>query len=239
MSEEFLRQLPPPVDGVLAQARAFSRFGRRGDALVPASQLSRDTGADSGFAFPGLAPYVDQQRVRLAVAYPVVDPTDRLRGLVIGSGGADTRSAWVPIVGADRPWRDIVTGLRQALDSVVATARGESSRLLRGPIHVGVQDSAFFPVQVLYEWPADRAPLLRAAAVWTGDGVRVGRTLEAALGFPEPAAGDGPLGPEEFRRRVAELYARMDDALSRRDMVAFGENWSLLGQLLRGSTRAP
>ena len=239
MTEEFLRQLPPPVDGVLAQARAFSRFGRRGDALVPASQLARDTGADSGFAFPGLAPYVDQQRQRLAVAYPVVDPTDRLRGVIMGSGGADAQAAWIPIAGPDRRWRDIVGALRQALDSVAASARGEGSRLLRGPIHVGVHDNALVPVQVLYEWPADRAPLLRSAGVWAGDGVRVGRTLEAALGFPEPATGDGPVGPEEFRRRVAELYARMDDALSRRDMVAFGENWSLLGQLLRGSARAP
>ena len=237
--DELLRQLPPPVDAVLTQARAFSRFGRRGDALVPASQLARDTGADSGFAFPGLAPFLDGPRQRLAVAYPVVDPTDRLRGAVVGSGGADVRTAWVALTGGDLRWREVVESLRRSLDSVAASARGETGRLVRGPVHLGLHDGALIPVQALYQWLPDRAPLIRSVAVVTPVGAKAGRTLEAALGFPEAATNDGPLGPEEFRRRVAELYARMDDALSRRDMVAFGENWSLLGQLLRGSLRAP
>ncbi len=234
-----LRHLPPPTDGVLSQSRTFARVGRRGDALLPPSQLARETGADSGFAFPSLAPWTDGARNRLAVAYPLVDATDALRGVVMASGGADVRTTWVPIRGTPRRWRDMVETLRRTLDSAAAQARGDGGRIVRGPARVAVQGSAVVLYQSAYQWGPDRAPLLKWVAAVAGDTARVGRTPQAALGFPEPRLPDGPLSPESFRRRVAELYAEMDEALSRRDMTAFGEAWSALGRVLRGDGRAP
>jgi hypothetical protein len=238
-SEDLLRQVPPPVEGVLTQARAYARFGRRGDALVPPSQLARDTGADSGFSFPGLTPFVDASRRRLAVAYPVLDPTDRLRGVVLGSGGADSRTAWLPLRGPDRQWREVIETLRQQLDSVAAAQRGRPAPLLRGPVRVAVHEGAMIPFQVAYHWEGDRAPLMEWIAIAMGDRTRVGRTTGTALGFPEPDPTDGPLTPEEFRRRVAALYVTMDDALGRRDMLTFGEAWTALGRVLRGAPQMP
>lgn len=94
-------------------------------------------------------------------------------------------------------------------------------------------------VQSAYLWQAENAPAVRFSAVTFGDSVRVGRTLMAALGVPEPAINLVPLTPEAFRARVTQLYRQMRDAMARGDFAAFGEAYASLGLLLQATPAVP
>jgi uncharacterized membrane protein (UPF0182 family) len=236
--EELLRQLPPPGDGALSQARMLARFGRRGEAGPP-SVIPRLTGADTLFAFPGFAPFVDSATQRLALAYPVVDATERFRGAVVASGGADVQVRWVGLDTLGPRWPGALELLRRALDSASAAGRGESTPLVRGPVRVVAAGRRLVLVQTAYAWRPENAPAARVTAALVGDSVRVGRTLMNALGIPEPAVTTLPLTPEAFRTRVAQLYAQMRDALAQGDLAAFGAAYEALGRLLRATQRTP
>lgn len=234
VTEDVLRQLPPASDMVQAQARVLARFGRRGDAGPP-SHLARLTGADTLFSYPSFAPYADSASRRLAIAYPLLDAAERLRGAVVSTGGADAQVKWVPLDSLGPRWTGALELLRRALDSAASTARPESGQLARGPVRLVAHGRRLVLFQTAYAWRADGPPAVRLAAAMVGDSVRVGRTLMAALGVPEPTAPLTPLTPEAFRARVTQVYAQMRDALARGDLARFGAAFDELGKLLRAS----
>lgn len=238
LREELLRQLPPPSDGVLAQARVFARHGRRGE-VAPASHIARETGADTAFRFPGLAPWVDRTRQRLVVGYPVLDAAGQLRGAVVATGGADTRVEWQPVDTVAIRWQDAVDALRQALDSASASARPEERVLTRGPVRIVLAQGKLALTQTAYDWRPDAAPATRWSAVLQGSALTVDRSLLAALGLPEPAVVLVPSTPEAFRQRVSQLYRQMSEALSRGDLAGFGIAYEALGKLVRSSGPVP
>lgn len=238
LREDLLRQLPPPGDGVLAQTRVFARYGRRGE-VAPASHIARETGSDTLFRFPGLAPWFDRERRRLTVGYPVLDAAGQLRGLVVGAGGAETDVEWLPIDSVRMQWSDALDALRQGLDSAASRARPEERPLVRGPVRVVANGRRVALVQTAYDWRAEAAPSVRWSAVLQGDSLRVERSMLAAFGLPEPALQLAPATPEAFRQRVSQLYRQMSDALTRGDFVTFGAAYEALGRLLRSSGPAP
>ncbi|MCC6319516.1 MAG: UPF0182 family protein [Gemmatimonadaceae bacterium] len=237
--EEVLRQIPPPGDGAMTQARVLARFGRRGEAGPP-SHLARVTGGDTLFAFPAYTPFVDSARQRIAVAWPVVDAAERLRGAVVASGGADVSLRWLPVDSIGPRWQGVIELLRRGLDSAASAGRGDPVTLARGPARVVAAGDRLAVVQTAYLWRSESAPAVRfAAAMYGADSVRIGRTVMNALGVPEPAVNTIPLTPEAFRARVTQLYAQMREALARGDLSGFGVAYDALGRLLRASQTAP
>jgi hypothetical protein len=236
--EELLRQLAPASDGVLAQARVYARFGRRGESVARPMHLARETGADTLFRIPLFAPYVDSAASRLAVAYPILDADERLRGIVAATGGGSEVTRWHPLREQPR-WTDVLDRLRRALDSMATASRYDEGAVTRGPVRAVVSGGTPMLVQTLYLWRPDVGPQQRFVAVHVGDSVRVGRSLYAALGIVEPTVASIPLTPEAFRARVSELHGRMTEALGRQDFGAFGEALRALGALVRSSPSAP
>ncbi len=236
VSEPLLRQLPPPNEMALTQARVLARFGRRGES-VPPSHIARPHGGDTVFAFPSATPYVDPETDRLGFAFPILDATERLRGVFSATGGADYEARWLPLDALGPRWSTILERLRRALDSATTT-RG-SAALTRGPVRAVASGRRFAFVQTAYEWRQEAAPAARAAALLVGDSLRVGRTVMAAAGIAEPAVPAVRLTPEAFRARVSALYAEMRDALARGDWVGFGVAYESLGKLLRAAQTSP
>lgn len=240
IAEELLRQLPPPNDAALAQARVLARFGRRGEAGPP-SHIARPHGGDTLFAFPSATPFVDPINERLAVAYPIVDAADRLRGVYTAAGGVDYEPQWTPLDTLGPRWATILERLRRALDSAAtATMRSAGgSAMVRGPVRAISSGRRIAFVQTAYEWRPEAAPTARLSALLMNDSVHVGRTVMAAAGIAEPAVPAVQLTPEAFRARVAGLYGEMRDALSRGDWMAFGVAYEALGKLLRAAQTTP
>lgn len=237
--EEVLRQIPPPGDGALSQSRVLARFGRRGEAGPP-SHIARLTGGDTLFSFPGYTPFVDSARQRIAVAYPIVDAAERLRGAVVAAGGADVELRWVPVDSLGPRWQGVLELLRRGLDSAASAGRGDPVTLARGPARVVVAGRRLAVVQTAYLWRSESSPAVRFSAVLSGgDSVRIGRTLMNALGVQEPAVNTVPLTPEAFRQRVTQLYNQMKDALARGDLSSFGIAYEALGKLLRATQSVP
>ena len=236
--DDVLRQLPPPGDGALSQARVLARFGRRGE-LGPPSHIARLTGGDTLFGFPAYAPFLDSVSDRLAIAYPVVDAAERLRGAVVATGGADVQVRWVGLDSLGPRWQGALELLRRALDSAVTAGRNDPVPLARGPVRIVSAGRRLALVQTAYLWRAENAPSVRLSAVMLGDSVRVGRTIMNALGVPEPAVNTVPFTPEAFRSRITQLYNQMQEALARGDLASFGVAYRELGQLLRATQTAP
>jgi hypothetical protein len=237
VSEPLLRQLPPPNEAALTQARVLARFGRRGES-APASNIARPHGGDTLFAFPATTPFVDPIRDRLGFAYPILDAAERLRGVFVATGGADYEAKWTPLDSLGPRWASILERLRRALDSA-ATSSSAGGATTRGPVRAIASGRRIVFVQTAYEWRPEAAPTARVAALLMGDSVRVGRTIMAAAGIAEPAVPAVRLTPEAFRARVAGLYGEMRDALSRGDWVAFGVAYDALGKLLRAAQTTP
>lgn len=234
VSEELLRQLPPPNDAALIQARVLARFGRRGEA-VPASHIARPHGGDTLFAFPSTTPFVDPLTQRLAVAYPILDAADRLRGVFSARGGVDYEARWTPLEELGPRWTTLLERLRRAIDSAANTGSRSSLPIVRGPVRAVNSGRSVAFVQTAYEWRSGAAPAARLTALITGDSIRVARNVMAAAGIAEPAAPIERLSPEELRARLGQLYREMQDALSRGDWPAFGRAYDAMGKLLRAS----
>src|SRR5581483_11036464 len=100
--------LPPEVDGLYAQANAFGRYGARGESTA-ARRVPTLDGADSALAGDQL-PFalVTRGDSATAMALPLIDETDRLRGLLIGTGGARRRTGWYPLPMAGPRWAAIL-----------------------------------------------------------------------------------------------------------------------------------
>jgi hypothetical protein len=229
--------LEPPIDGVYAQATAFGRYGTRTDSDLARHVPSLD-GADSALVTDDL-PIGLPSGAGTALALPLLDDADRLRGLLIGSGGATHTAAWYPLPTPGARWSAVLDRLR-SLDSAGSAARegplahGRVRAVpIRSPARIGF-------VQPTYRWRPQSVPTLNRVALLSGDtirsiappaGIALRGSQAAAFGRALGSARHGLTGTGPgFRAMVAALYAAMRDALRRGDWVAFGRAFDGLGR---------
>lgn len=238
IDRDFLERIPPPTEASFLHARLFAMLGPRGDNGPP-SRLPRQTGGDTLFSLQAQAPYLDSTTRRLSVAYPVLDASDHVRGLVVASGGADYEIRWEPASQAGPRWGAILDRLHRAIDSASQSVVTRDAPLVRGAVRAIPTGGGQAYVQTAYAWRTDGAPAVRVVAVLAGDTVRTGATIAVAAGLPAPAVPSTPLTPAEFRARVESLYAEMREALKRGDWLGFGNAYEALGRVLRSSSAKP
>jgi uncharacterized membrane protein (UPF0182 family) len=215
------RQLPPDRDGSRAQAVAFGRYGMRGETDV-ARHLPDDEGPDSALA--GTAPPLVGFPKLGATGYvlPLLDRSERLRGLFIALGGPAHRSLWLPAKEPAPLWNEVLDRLRAA-DTVSA------SLLVRGYVRSVPLPNEIVLVQPRYDWRGGTPRLMYVAAM-VGDTVRAARTLSQLAGYqPDSTRG----GTSAQRARALQLYEEMRRASQRGDWAAYGRAFEQLGRVLK------
>ena len=216
-------RLLPPVDAIVAQANAFGRFGQRGQSDV-ARHVPVLDGADSALA-TGILPMILPNQA-LGITVPLVDESERLRGLIIGTGGSAPSTRWYPLAQPGLRWNTVLDRLR-SVDS--ATAATRDGPLAHGRVRaVAVRGGVAF-AQPSYRWRSGSIPTLSRVALLAGDSVR---SAAPPLGVVTPTAGSLPVATGDFRSSVTALYGAMRDALRRGDLVAFGRAFDALGRTL-------
>ncbi len=227
-----LAALPPARDGMRIQALEFARYGPRG---TPASmgRLPWNLGADSALRTdpPPLALIPDG---RLAWSEAVLDSTNRVAGIIVGTGvgSAPASTYWIPVRRPEARWNTLVDELHRAIDSAAGPSR--DARLVHGVTRVVAVAGRLLLIQPAYTWRPDAPPTLARVGVSQDGTITTGHTLAEALGvLGGPAFGDtATLGPRDFRTLVAQLYDAMQAALQRGDWAAFGRAYDQLGKLV-------
>jgi hypothetical protein len=184
-------------------------------------------GADSLVA--GSVPLLALSR-NLAWTVPLVDGRERLRGVVVATGGTQPATVWRPLAAPATRWSAIVERLHRPPEA----GPGErDERVVRGPVRVAPVGGDALLVQPHYAWRTTGTPTLARVVVAAGDTILTGRTLGAAVGLTEagPALGY-PATPEDFRAAVRAAYEAMRAALRAGDWHAFGDAYETLGRLL-------
>jgi hypothetical protein len=239
--------LQPPIDGIYAQANAFGRYGSRTDSEVERHVPSID-GADTALTTDDLPIVLPSGETALTL--PLVDDTDRLRGLLIGTGGAGRSTAWYPLAAPGSRWSAVLDRLR-SVDSAGSAAR--EGPLAHGRVRVVPIRSAGRVgfLQPTYRWRPPSIPTLNRIALLAGDTVRsiippTGVALRAMQlqaggrrGRQTAAVGGRQAGGGAFRAAVAALYTAMRDALRRGDWTAFGRAFDALGRAVAGRGGRP
>lgn len=243
--------VPPALDGAYAQAVALARCNGRPTcsdigAAPSALHLAGPPGVDSATTLAAEPLFMlPDARAPLAWSIPLADRGDRVRGLVVATGGAEGTVHWVRVdsTRGTPTWPALVTRLQSAVDSAAADAApGQVAR--NGRLRaVPIAGTAVYTMP-RYATRQDGAAALLRIAVSVGDSLpRAGRDVASAIGLPASAFGGAapavaPRGAVEFRARVATLYDAMQTALQRGDLAAFGAAYAQLGELL-GHPRAP
>jgi hypothetical protein len=226
--------IPPALDGVKAQATAYAEYGTRADSDVPRRLVSID-GADSGLA--GSMPvFVLPRSGVVAVGLVLLDASDRVRGMVIGTGGADRQTLWYEVSRLGPKW----TAVLDRLHNVDTTANGTTrdATVARGPIHAVPLAGIIAFAQTTYTWRAQSAPTLLHVGLLVDDTLRIGSTIAQMAGSLPPLTNPAstPSGTD-VRARAALLYERMREAMRRGDWASFGQAFDELGKLLAGAAR--
>lgn len=214
--------LAPPLDGLTAQALAFGRYGSRTDNDPPRHIPTLD-GADTSLITDPLPIGLPNSR-NTAITLPLVDESDRLRGLLVGTGGANRRTYWYALPVAGPRWTAILDRLR-SVDSAGSAAREGPlvpGRVRSIPVGGGV---AF--VQPRYRWRPQSVPSLNRIALLSGD---TARSIAPSATIGHGAEASLPAG--DFRAAVSAAYAAMQDAMRRGDFAAFGRAFEALGRAL-------
>ena len=213
----------PPTDGLHAQAAAFGRYGRTTDS-EPQRHVAILSGADSLAGNDDL-PLVLPGSSLATLTLPLLDETDQLRGLLIGTGGVTGRVAWYRLPTPGPRWSRILDRLR-SLDSAGGAAREgplAHGRVRAVPVRSGV---AF--LQPTYRWRAQSVPSINRVVLLSGDTTRSvvpPLTTGNHVAQPSSVAAQPPAS-------AAALYNAMRDALRRGDWTAFGRAFDSLGRLL-------
>lgn len=217
----------PPLDGLYARATSFGLYGPGAGVRRRVPLLN---GSDSALAGDEL-PIALRGGSTTAVALPLVDETDHLRGLMIGLGGATDSTLWYPLPGSGPRWNGVLDRLR-SVDSAGSVAREGTlayGRVRAIPVHSGV---AF--VQPSYRWRAQSAPSINRVALYSGDSTR---SVAPPFGLVPPVPVLPASASPEMKNSAAALYAAMRDALARGDWIAFGRAFDALGRLLAPEKR--
>jgi uncharacterized membrane protein (UPF0182 family) len=217
--------LPPPIDGLYAQANAFGRYGSRTDNDPPRRVPTLD-GADTSLTTDDL-PIVLPGAQTTATALPLVDETDRLRGLLIGTGGPSRHTVWYPLDAPGQRWSAVLDRLR-SVDSTGGPVR--DGPLARGRVRVVPVRSGIAFVQPTYRWRPQSTPALSRLALLVGDTTR---SVTPSAGPPASVRGaEVPPAHAAPTLSPTALYGAMRDALRRGDWAAFGRAFDALGRAL-------
>jgi hypothetical protein len=218
-------QFPPAIDGARAQAAAFGRYGMRGETDV-VRHLPDDEGPDS--ALVGLAPpAIALPRSDVAaVLLPLLDRTERVRGLFIAFGGPSHRSLWLPAREPAPIWSETLDRLRASDTTSAALARGYARIFPVG--------NRLVTLQPRFDMRASGPPRLLYVTAAIGDTIRTARSMFQLGGRTQATT---PISNADFRARVQELYNEMRRASTRGDWGRYGRAFDDLGVLLRQPRR--
>lgn len=218
--------LGPPVDGLYAQASAFGRYGMRASDGTQRRVPVLD-GADSSLASDDV-PLALPHSESTALVLPLVDDTDRLGGVLIGTGGALRATAWYPLPKAPR-WSAVLDHLRE-LDSTSAARDGA---MAHGRVRVVPLRSGVAFLQPSYRWRTQSVPTLEQIALLANDSATAITPMRTPLAADSLEPSLIPRGAGGASTTVlSRLYAAMRDALHRGDWSAFGRAFDALGRAL-------
>jgi hypothetical protein len=193
----------------------------RGETDV-ARHLPDDEGPDSALAGTPAPLIAFPHSGTTGYVLPLLDRSERLRGLFVAFGGPAHRSMWLPAGESAPVWSEALDRLRAA-DTVSA------SLLVRGYVRAIPVAGQIMLLQPRYDWRGSGAPRLLYVSASAGDTVRAARTvLQLAGRVPDTAP-----ATVDFRTRVRRLYDDMRRASTRGDWAAFGRAFDALGALLR------
>jgi uncharacterized membrane protein (UPF0182 family) len=228
VSPAILEVLPPAEDGAYAQAAVFARFGTRRESS-PGGRLPWQYGIDtlaSGGAMRIVAPASDPAATWVQ---PVLDGSERVRGLVLATGGPNRLTLWLAATTSTARWTQVVERLQSPTDTAVAP---RDTRWVRGAIRAFPIGGSVAFIQTTYAWRATTPPTVARVTVLAGDSTVMGTTLAHAVGVAIETDSAGPLNPVDFRSRVEMLHSAMRAALTRGDWAAFGDAFDALGAML-------
>ncbi|MEO6527495.1 MAG: UPF0182 family protein [Gemmatimonadaceae bacterium] len=220
--------LPPVLDGARTQALAFSAAGFRGDSLEVRHFASPDAADSAASREPTHAVL---PALGVAALWTLLDPQERVRGVIAAVGGGNRETRWVPLVSDGYRWGTVIDRLR-TVDSV-----SHEATIVRTPVRVVPLGGKPLYLQAGFRWRAGASPLLARVTAALGDSARSGPTLPAALGLAPATTGPSTTQPADARARAGAVYAEMRDALRRGDWSAFGRAFDALGALLRVPAR--
>lgn len=230
--------VPPALDGAYAQARAIARCNGSpscSNVAGPPSSL-RVVGAAAFDTAATLAaePLFVLPSVSAPAAWsvPLTGAGDRVRGIVVASGGAAHRTWWRPVRdGEDIAWAGVVARLQGPPDSAAFGMPGTQPRA--GRIRALPVNGSIVYVQPHFATRGDGvSALTRVGILAPGASPRFGRTLMGAIGGGIPGPGSAAPSSLDFRARVTAVYEAMQGALRRGDLTAFGAAYRDLGALL-------
>lgn len=217
--------LPPPIDGLSAQALAFGRYGTASEPL-PQRHIPTLDGADTSLVTDPL-PFVLPDGHTTAISLPLVDDTDRLRGLLIATGGVSRTTSWYPLTSPGPRWIAVLDRLR-SVDSAGAAAR--EGPLVAGRVRAVPIAGGVGYIQPRYRWRPPSVPALYRIAVLAADTARSLPPTTAVPARPPEQA----IPPRDLKASVTALYNAMREALRRGDWTAFGRAFDALGRALGG-----
>jgi hypothetical protein len=170
-------------------------------------------------------------RASTAIALPLVDDNDRLRGLFIGVGGGALHSMWYQPSKPGPRWSIVLDRLR-SLDSIGVAVR--EGPVLHGRVRTVPVASGIGFVQPAFRWRPENVPSLIRVALLAGDSTR---TLTPPTSTTLAHTPKIKPGPTNANATAAALYAQMLDALRRGDWAAFGRAFEALGRALGQSSK--
>jgi hypothetical protein len=232
IAPEFLRKIAPPLEASYVQARAFARYGRRGD-VAPPSRLPPTTGGEESYGEFAATPSYDVRRGVMYWSTPVLDAANFVRGIYIATGGGTHDPMFIATPTLSVRWPVLLERMQSTGEGTGATSlANRESRANRGPVRSipHVRGIAF--AQTTYSARGDGSLAIARVVVADQDSVRSGPSVMSAIGVTRSIILP-PQTPEEFRSRVETFYRQMREALARNDWRAFGEAYEGLGRLLR------
>jgi uncharacterized membrane protein (UPF0182 family) len=224
-------QLPPPLQGALAQREAFIAAGTVTEGIAERQSPPSD-GSDTTFARSGPARFANGAGA-LALSLPVLRGEDRVDGVIVARGGVGHGSTLIPDTTSSR-WAKAIDLLRGA-DTTEASQPRES-RVAHGPVRVIPGERGLSFVQSAYLVRAQNPPSLLGVALLHADSLRTGKTVPGAFGDAMNSASPQP-APLDLRTAASALYDSLRADQRRGDWRAYADHWDALGRLLGRAPR--
>jgi uncharacterized membrane protein (UPF0182 family) len=231
-------QLPPPTDGVIAQTRAFARYGSSLEGPLPRHL------PDSALANEVQPPLLFKARMPIiGWSVPLLNGPEQISGLAIAIGGALRGARWMSLKNVDARWGLLADRLHAALDSArLSLAEGgkREPSVTYGRVRTVFADGAPVMVQPLYVTRLNGSQALARIALYAGGVVTVApTTADAVRNLQGPStshssdngAGSSnvPLSAASRQAAVVRLYETMRAAMRRGDWARFGTAFDSLG----------